>query len=121
MQCSIQSPLDPRHKDKAVAWAERKVFFPGFGIIKVAQPDRIPTQQPKALTLSRDAAGRYFIAFQVEMQFEEAPKAVNDTSVGVDLGLKTLAVYSTGEATKAHEAERKRNRAICDRDFRIYG
>jgi putative transposase len=112
MQSSIQSPLDPRHKDKAAAWAERKVFFPGFGIIKVAQPDRIPTQQPKTLTLSRDSAGRYFVAFQVEIQLEEAPKAVNDTCVGVDLGLKTLAVYSTGEARKAHEAERQRRRQL---------
>jgi putative transposase len=110
MACSIQSSLDPRHKDKAAAWADSKVLFPGFGIIKLAQPERLTTQQPKTLTLSRDACGRYFIAFQVEQQVEELP--ANGKTVGVDLGVKTLAVYSTGEQVKAHEAAQKLKRRL---------
>jgi len=112
MACSIQSSLDPRHKDKAAAWAEKKILFPGFGIIKIAQPERMPIQQPKTLTLSRDACGRYFMAFQVKVTLEEGPTPVNDAIVGVDLGVKTMAVFSTGESHKAHQAERKQRRRL---------
>ena len=112
MGCSIQTALDPRHKEKAAAWADRKILFPGFGIIKIAQPERMPTQQPKTLTLSRDACGRYFVAFQVKVDLEEPPVPVNDAIVGVDLGVKTMAVFSTGESRKAHQAERKHRRRL---------
>ena len=112
MACSIQSPLDPRHKDKAAAWADHKILFPGFGIIKVAQPERVPLEQPKILTLSRDSCGRYFIAFQVSVTLESAPIPVNDQVVGVDLGIKRLAVFSTGASREAHQAERKRRRRL---------
>ncbi|NCW28399.1 MAG: transposase [Verrucomicrobia bacterium] len=112
MACSIQSSLDPRHKDKAAAWADQKILFPGFGIIKVAQPERIPMEQPKMLTLSRDSCGRYFIAFQVSVTLEWMPASVNDRIVGVDLGVKTLAVFSTGESRQVHQAERKRRRRL---------
>ena len=112
MACSIQSPLDPRHKDKAAAWQDQKVLFPGFGIIKLAEPERMPAQPPKTLTLSRDACGRYFIAFQVSVTLESEPAPVNDRVVGVDLGVKTLAVFSTGESREVHQAERKRRRRL---------
>ena len=110
MACSIQSSLDPRHKDKAAAWVNRQVLFPGFGIVKLAQPERMTIQQPKTLTLSRDACGRYFIAFQVEQRVDELP--ANGKTVGVDLGVKTLAVYSTGEQVNAHESEKKLRRRL---------
>ena len=110
MACSIQSSLDPRHKDKAAAWASKKVLFPGFGIIKLAQPERLTVAQPKTLTLSRDACGRYFIAFMVEV--EQEPLPANGKTVGVDLGVKTLAVYSTGEEVKAHKAAKKLKRRL---------
>lgn len=110
MACSIQSELDPRHKDKAVAWANRQVLFPGFGIIKLAQPERLTQAQPKMLTLSRDACGRYFIAFMVEV--EQEPLPANGKTVGVDLGVKTLAVYATGEKVEAHQAAQKLRRRL---------
>ena len=110
MACSIQSRLDPRHKDKSVAWQNRQVLFPGFGIIKLAQSERLTVAQPKTLTLSRDACGRYFIAFMVEV--EQEPLAANGKMIGVDLGVKTLAVYSTGEKVEAHQAAKKLKRRL---------
>ena len=62
------------------------------------------------LTLSRDACGRYFVAFMVEV--EQALHPANDQTVGVDLGVKILVVYSTGEKIKAHKAAIKLRRKL---------
>lgn len=110
MACSIRARIDPRHVDKAAAWVNQQVLLPGFGIIKLAQPERLPVAQPKMLALSRDACGRYFIAFMVEVDQEPLP--ANGKTVGVDLGVKTLAVYSTGEKVEAHQAALKLKRRL---------
>jgi putative transposase len=49
------------------------------------------------VTLTLDAAGRYFVSFSAEV--EKAPPSLSyrSTAVGVDLGLKHLATLSTGE------------------------
>ena len=51
--------------------------------------------QPKTVTLTRDAAGRYFVSFSVEVELE----ALSSTgkTIGVDLGLTHLATLSNGE------------------------
>ena len=54
-----------------------------------AKPDNIRT-----VTISRDAAGRYFISMQVG--FEPGPLPVTAKAVGVDLGLRDLVVTSDG-------------------------
>ena len=108
--CSIRSQLDLRQKTAADAWANQKIFFPGFGILKTSQPKRLRVAWPKMLTLSRDACGRYFVAFMVEV--EQALHPANDQTVGVDLGVKILVVYSTGEKIKAHKAAIKLRRKL---------
>ncbi len=54
------------------------------------------TIDPSMVTVSRDAAGRWFVTFQLEVP---APTYLAPTgaAVGVDLGLKDFAVLSTGE------------------------
>jgi putative transposase len=100
MACSIQSQLDTRSPRAAQNWREGRVIFPGFGRIKLAQPERVPQEIPKMLALSRDASGRYFLAFQVEQPSIE--RADTGETVCVDLGVKTLAVLSTGEKIEHH-------------------
>jgi putative transposase len=53
------------------------------------------TGTPSTVTLSRDPAGRYFVAFLVEEAIASLP--IVNAMVGVDVGLKDLAVLSTGE------------------------
>ena len=53
------------------------------------------TGMPTTVTISKDTAGRYFVAFLTEEAI--APLSVVKTMVGVDRGLKDLAVLSTGE------------------------
>ena len=50
---------------------------------------------PSQVTVSRDAAGRWFVSLLAEETI--TPYASTDAAVGVDLGITTLAALSTGE------------------------
>ena len=48
-----------------------------------------------SLTVSKDAAGRYFVSFQCERHIEPLPQKTN--AVGLDLGLTHLLITSDGD------------------------
>ena len=50
---------------------------------------------PSTVTVSRDQAGRYFVSILVEEEITPLPS--KDTTIGIDLGLKTMVVTSDGE------------------------
>ncbi|HEY8325165.1 MAG TPA: RNA-guided endonuclease TnpB family protein [Ktedonobacterales bacterium] len=56
---------------------------------------RFFTGAPTTVTISKDTAGRYFVSFLVEEEIETLP--VVTAMVGMDVGLKDVAVLSTGE------------------------
>lgn len=72
---------------------------------------------PTTITISKDPAGRYFVSFLVEEEIAALP-AVN-TVVGVDLGVKDLAVLSTGEkvANPRHLQRNTRRLAHAQREL----
>jgi putative transposase len=51
--------------------------------------------KPTTITLSRDTAGRYFVSFLVEEEFQALP--VTPQMVGIDLGVHDTVTLSTGE------------------------
>lgn len=51
--------------------------------------------QPSIVTVSRDAAGRWFVSILVETTVERLPP--RDSAVGVDAGITSLVTLSTGE------------------------
>jgi putative transposase len=53
------------------------------------------TGTPSTITVSKDTAGRFFVSFLVDEDIQTLP--VVNTQIGVDLGLKHLVVFSTGE------------------------
>jgi putative transposase len=56
----------------------------------------LPTgSTPSTVTVSKDAAGRYFISILVEEEITSLP--VTPQTVGLDLGLSSLVILSTGE------------------------
>lgn len=67
--------------------------LPKLGSLKIRW-SRIPEGTPKMVTLSMDAAGRYFASFSVEQQIGQWPQKTN--AVGVDLGVKDVVVTSDG-------------------------
>ena len=52
----------------------------------------------KTVTISMTSSGRYFASVLVDTDIQEKPKSAvkNDTTIGIDLGIKTLAVCSDG-------------------------
>ncbi|WP_349763221.1 IS200/IS605 family element RNA-guided endonuclease TnpB [Fusobacterium sp. SYSU M8D902] len=52
----------------------------------------------KSATISRKGSGKYFISLLCETDIEELPKT--NSAVGIDLGIKDMAILSTGEKIK---------------------
>ena len=51
--------------------------------------------KPTTVTVTKDTAGRYFVSILVEEDIQQLP--VVNKQVGLDLGLKSMVIFSTGE------------------------
>ena len=49
----------------------------------------------KSATISRKGSSKYFISLLCEIDIQELPKT--NSVVGIDLGIKDMAILSTGE------------------------
>ena len=57
------------------------------------------------MTVIKDAAGRYFVSFVVEIIPESLPATTK--SCGIDMGIKDFATFDNGEKVKAPKPLRK--------------
>ena len=87
--------IDHRHVGKVAAWSEGTMVLPGIGRVKL-RGRALPEAMPKMVTVSRDAAGRYWASFAVEEEVKPASEPVR-YSVGIDVGARNLATLSCGE------------------------
>lgn len=60
---------------------------------------------PSSCTISKTPTNKYYISFCIEKNFKELPK--NNSTLGIDLGLKDFLVTSKGEKVKPLKALRK--------------
>lgn len=81
----------------------RHVRLPRIGVLrthestrKLARHVERGTARVRSATVSH-RGGRWFVSFSVEITRTDSPPTQPDTAVGVDLGVKSLAVLSTGE------------------------
>jgi putative transposase len=94
------------------------VTLPRLGTIKTHESTRklhrrITDGRTRILSATvRAEAGRWFVSFTVEVQRAKRAPARSDAAVGVDLGIKTLAVFSDGRPAatnpKHYEAARRK-------------
>jgi putative transposase len=84
-----------------------QVYLAKIGNVSPIWSRKLPSE-PSSVTVIKDCANRYFLSFVVDI------KPVNLTpinlSIGIDLGLKTFAVFSDGTQVKSPDystAERK--------------
>ena len=75
-----------------------KVYLAKVGLLKTVWSRPLPSV-PSSVTAIKDRAGRYFLSFVVEACPVSLPFC--NPSVGIDLGLKTFAYLSTGEAVNS--------------------
>jgi putative transposase len=75
------------------------------------------TGTPATVTISKDTAGHYFVSFQVEEEIDTLP--VSTAMVGVDMGLRHVAILNTGEkiANPKHLLHSERCLAHAQRDL----
>jgi putative transposase len=73
---------------------ERSLTLSKVGPVPIEWSRDLPSD-PSSVTVIRDASGRYFASFVVEV--EPTPLPANGNAVGIDLGLASLAVTSDGE------------------------
>lgn len=81
----------------------RHVKLPRIGLVrthestrKLARHVERGTARIRSVTVSH-RRGRWFVSFSVEITRDDRAPAAPDMAVGVDLGVKSLAVLSTGE------------------------
>jgi putative transposase len=94
---------------------DRGVRFPKVGNLALVWSRPLPAA-PSSCTLIRDAAGRYFASFVVEVERDQLEP--NGNTVGIDLGLTTFATLSNGEkidAPKPFRAGLRRLRKLSRR------
>jgi putative transposase len=73
---------------------ERSLTLSKIGAVPIEWSRALPSA-PSSVTVIRDASGRYFASFVVEV--EPTPLPANAKALGIDLGLASLAVTSDGE------------------------
>ena len=68
---------------------------PKLGELKVRWHEkRLPTSNPKMVTITKEATGRYHVSFMCEEEIKVVPK--KEFKVGVDLGINDVFVCSNG-------------------------
>ncbi|NEU76549.1 IS200/IS605 family element transposase accessory protein TnpB [Hassallia byssoidea VB512170] len=88
-----------------------KIQVPVIGVLKTYE--RLPQVKPKSVTISRQS-DRWFISFRFEVETQSS----NNTSVvGVDVGVKNLAILSTGEVIEGAKSYRKHEQKLAQFQF----
>lgn len=83
----------------------RHITLPRLGTIRLHEhrPDLVAligTGEVRILSATvRLERGRWFVSFQVEQRLQTKPARRPDAAVGIDLGIKTLAVYANSDGT----------------------
>lgn len=100
--------LSEHKHDFKIKESEGRIKFPkGLGLVKV-KFHRPIIGTPKSVTVTRDKAGEYYVSIMCEVDnlIPELVKNIQN-AVGVDVGVKTLAVTSNGEEFKNNKHLRK--------------
>ncbi|MEV0622769.1 RNA-guided endonuclease TnpB family protein [Nonomuraea sp. NPDC050404] len=110
-----------KHKSRASATFQNNAFSFRDGVLKLAKMDAplaivwsrpLPGDvEPSTVTVSKDAAGRWFVSLLVEEKISLLPPAPVD--VGIDAGLTHLLTLSSGEKIAGPRHERAGRRKLA--------
>lgn len=88
------------------------IQLPRLGKIKLKEKSYLPINAKTLNVTISERAGRWFASIQAEQEIE-LPKEKKHDVIGVDLGIKTLAVCSNGEIFENPKALRSRLKKLC--------
>ncbi|MFE6923345.1 RNA-guided endonuclease InsQ/TnpB family protein [Nocardia sp. NPDC057663] len=86
-----------------------RVYLAKVGELKVAWSRDLPSD-PSSVTIIKDASGRYFASFVVEVDTTPLPEVASE--VGIDLGLSVFAVLSNGKRITSPKFFRRAERRL---------
>ena len=86
---------------------EKSIQLPRLGKLRLKEHGYLPVGAKVAQATVSEHAGRWYISIQVETQ-SQSPQPAFGPVIGVDLGIKTLAVVSDGRAIANPKAMRTR-------------
>ena len=97
---------------RALAFSGRKMKVPKLGWVRLTQPLRFPGKVLSARFSKR--AGHWYVSIQVDVDesWVYPHRCETQAAVGIDLGLKDLAVLSTGEKIEAPRVLRAHERRL---------
>lgn len=99
---------DRFYLERSIRISGNKIKLPRIGWVKVYE--RLPTIKPKNVTISRHA-DKWLISFKYELDKPNTHKTRK--SIGVDLGINSLATCSDGTVFKNRKAYRKHKRKLA--------
>ncbi|MDG4657617.1 IS200/IS605 family element RNA-guided endonuclease TnpB [Ectobacillus antri] len=82
-----------KHTNGNIAIVGNKIKLPKLGLVRFAKSREVEGRIINA-TIRRNPSGKYFVSILVETEVQELSK--NNSTVGVDLGLKSFAILSNG-------------------------
>jgi putative transposase len=80
------------------SFKDNGVYLAKIGRVKPICKRELPSE-PTSVTVIKDCANRYFLSFVVEI--EPIQTKAENSSIGIDLGIKTFAVMSNGEKAES--------------------
>ena len=94
------------------------IQIPNVGKIKLKEVGYIKNESKILSATVSKHAGKWFISVQVEEEFIEVPKAINDI-IGIDLGIKTLATCSDKTTFENPKALKKNLRKLKNKQRQL--
>ena len=81
-----------------INFGEHKIYLPGLKWVNI-RVDRIFDSRICSATVVQVPSGKYFVRVLIDdgKEFPKKPIIEDETSVGIDLGVKDFAIFSTGE------------------------
>ncbi len=73
------------------------LHLPKLGKLKIRLHRAIDWSKARTVTVKREPSGKWYVCVTTEMELNEILKEVPEKAVGIDLGVKNLAVTSEGE------------------------
>lgn len=95
--------------DSSIRIVDNKIKLPKLGLVKFSKSKEVDGQIISA-TVRRNPTGKYFVSVLADVEIQQLPQS--NQSIGIDLGIKTFAVLSTGEEIPNPKYYRKMERKL---------
>lgn len=95
--------------DTPIIIKNNKIKLPKIGWVSLKEKDYIPEGKPKSATISL-RANRWFVSVYYEVEFKKQSYAEN--AIGVDLGIKSLAVTSDGDFFESPKKLKEKEKSL---------